>query len=120
MSVSAMVPVLFGLLRSLEPSECDLPAIRECKVEISDQIQKQWNLPDLTDTGSTPKNVNIPLMSSFVDPHFKQCKFLGIQKQLKLKVQLTELVSKKNNSKSKSLLNLLLVLNHPLAHGPLL
>ena len=94
------MPVLFGLLRSLQPSESDLPAIHQCKVEISDQIQKRWNLPDLTKsthpTGSTPKNVNIPLISSFVDHCLKQCKFLGIQKQLELKVQLTdsELVSK--------------------------
>ena len=42
------VPVLFGLLRSLEPSESDLPAIRQ--VEISDQIQKRWNLLDLTES----------------------------------------------------------------------
>ena len=40
-SVSAMMPVLFGLLRLLQPSESDLPAIHHCKVEISDQIQKQ-------------------------------------------------------------------------------
>ena len=119
-----MMPVLFGLLRSLEPSESDLSAIRQCKVEISDQIQKRWNLPDLTDstypTDSTPKNVNIPLMSSFVDPRFKQCKFLGIQKQLELKVRLTELVSKEKQQQVKKSTESTPRTQSPSATGPLL
>ena len=40
-------------------------------------------------------------MSSFVDPRFKQCKSQGIQKQLELKVQLTELVSKEKQQQVK-------------------
>ena len=49
-SVSVLMPVLFGLLRSLEPAVTDLPAICQCKVEISDQIRRRWNLSCSTES----------------------------------------------------------------------
>ena len=91
-SISALIPVLSGLLRSLETNDNDLPAIRGCKVEISTQIQRRWNLPISIECSDIPKHV--PLMASLLDPRFKQCKFLCAQKQLELKVVLTDLVRK--------------------------
>ena len=83
-SVSVLMPVLFGLLRLLEPTVTDLPAICQCKVEISDQIQRWWNLSCLTEsTNGSHATQHIPLMA-----------FMSTQKQLELKVALTDLVGK--------------------------
>ena len=100
-SVSVLMPVLFGLLRSLEPTVTDLPAIRQCKVEISDQIRRRWHLSCLTESANGDRTTqHIPLMASIVDPRFKHCKFVSTQKQLELKVALTDLVSKEKQTQN--------------------
>ena len=50
-SVSALYPVLHGVLRLLEPSDDDLSSISTCKATISSEIRKRWHLQCLTTIG---------------------------------------------------------------------
>ena len=80
-SVLALLPVLFGLVKSLQPVETDLPSICQVKPEISNEIERKWQLQRLTASSK-----NVLLNSTLLDPRFKQCKFLSTSKQLELKV----------------------------------
>ena len=91
-SVSALYPVLHGLLRSLEPSDDDQPSIRTCKLTISGEIKRRWNLQSLTSNGSSDMFKEVPLMACIVDPRFKKCKFLAAEKHIEIKAALTALV----------------------------
>ena len=93
-SVSALYPVLHGLLRSLEPSDDDQPCIRTCKSTIffSSEIKRRWNLQSLTSKRSSDMLKEVPLMACIVDPRFKKCKFLAAEKHIEIKAALTALV----------------------------
>ena len=91
-SVSALYLVLHGLLRSLEPSDDDQPSIRTCKLMISGEIKRRWNLQSLTSNGSSDMLKEVPLMACIVDPRFKKCKFLAAEKHIEIKAALTALV----------------------------
>lgn len=93
-SVSSLYPVLYGLLKSLQCDDDDVPAIRACKTTIADEIKRRWKLGSLTsiDAGSIVKTA--PLISCIVDPRFKECKFLGVNEQEEIKIALTNLVCK--------------------------
>ena len=78
----------------------DLPAISQCKVEISDQIRRRWHLSCLTESANGDRTTqHILLMASIVDPRFKHCKFVSTQRKLELKVALLTSLVKKNKHK---------------------
>ena len=93
-SVSALHPVLHGLLKSLWCNDEDLPAIRTCKTTIEREIKQRWKLQSLTciTTGDIYKVA--PLIACIVDPRFKECKFLGPESHVQVKAALTGLVCK--------------------------
>ena len=95
-SVSALLPVLFGLVKSLETSEDESSNIRQIKAAISNEIEQRWHLQSLTTQSS-----NVILISTLLDPRFKQCKFLCTQKQLELKVTLAALLTENGQSQEK-------------------
>ena len=95
-SVSALLPVLFGLVKSLETSEDESSNIRQIKAAISNEIEQRWHLQSLTTQSS-----NVILISTLLDPQFKQCKFLCTQKQLELKVTLAALLTENGQSQEK-------------------
>ncbi|KAL7382339.1 hypothetical protein ABVT39_020795 [Epinephelus coioides] len=69
-SLSATVPMLFNFKkRHLSPEEDDSPAIRELKKTLVTEIDSRWQLSSLEDS-------SIYLLSSALDPRFKQLKFL--------------------------------------------
>lgn len=92
-SISALLPVLFGSIKSLELSDDDLPSIRQAKAEISSQIQSRWQLNEITISN------NFYLLSSYLDPRFKDCKFLTIQQKMEMKLLIINLLAEiKENS----------------------
>ena len=70
----------FGSIKSLELSDDDLPSIHQAKAEISSQNQSQWQLNEITISN------NFYLLSSYLDPRFKDCKFLTIQQKMEMKL----------------------------------
>ncbi|XP_065891555.1 zinc finger BED domain-containing protein 4-like [Dysidea avara] len=97
-SSSALYPVLHGLLKSLQCVDNDLPAIQQCKTTVAEEIKQRWKLDSLTsiDKGRILKNA--PLISCIVDPRFKECTFLGANKQFEVKTALTTLVCEEKES----------------------
>lgn len=103
-SISALYPVLHGLLRSLETSGDDLPAIRTCKATISSEIRRRWNLQSLTVTnGSDDNSKEVPLIACIVDPIFKRCKCLAAEKHIEIQVALTGLVCKVKEERDRQM-----------------
>ena len=93
-SVSALYPVLHGLLKSLQCSDDDLPSIRDCKKTIRHEIivKRRWKLGSLTSIATGDIFKDAPLMACIIDPRFKECKFLGPEKHIQVKGALTGLV----------------------------
>ena len=90
-SVSALYPVLHGLLQSLEPSDDDLSSISTCKTTISSEIRRR-HLQSLTTIGYGDNFKELPLIACIVDSRFKWCKFLAAEKHVEIKAALTGLV----------------------------
>lgn len=88
LSITALLPVQFGLIKSLKTSNSDTSTIQQANVEISSQIQKRWNLINLLITKD-----NFYLMSYFLELRFNDCKFLNThqKKELLLVQMLTEI-----------------------------
>ena len=105
-SVSALYPVLHGLLQSLEPSNNDLSSISTCKATISSEIRRRWHLQSLTAIGCDDIFNELPLIACIVDPRFKRCKFLAAEKHVEIKPALAGLVcqvkEQENNQKDQS------------------
>ena len=81
-STSALYPILYGLTRKLIESEDDLPCIKECKKTISAEIKRRWNLDSVSKIGISEILKTGPPIACIIDPCFKQCKFLGVEKQI--------------------------------------
>ena len=93
-SISALYPVLHGKLKSLQCNDDDLPCIRACKATIHRDIKRRWKLESLTSIAAGDIFKDAPLMACIVDPRFKECKFLGLEKHIQIKGALTGLVCK--------------------------
>ena len=79
-SVSALYPVLHGLLKSLQCNDDDLPCIRTCKTTIDREIKRRWKLESLTSIAAGGILKDAPLMACIIDPRFKECKFKSTYK----------------------------------------
>ncbi|XP_011405991.1 PREDICTED: zinc finger BED domain-containing protein 4-like [Amphimedon queenslandica] len=86
--ISALLPVLFGLIKLLETLDSDTSTIRQAKVEISSQIQRRWNLNNLLIAKD-----NFYLMSSFLDPTLNNCKFLNTHPKMEVTLLLIQLLT---------------------------
>lgn len=85
-SISALLPIIHGLSKSMEVTEEDLPAIRQCKCAISLELRRRWNLDNID-----PTNPGSDLVALCLHPRFKQAKFLDSHKRLDLQLTITSL-----------------------------
>ena len=79
--------MLYGLLKSLQSSENDLPAIQRCKTTVAEEIKRRWKLDSLTSIDADNILKIAPLIACILDPRFKECKFLGTGKQFEVKAE---------------------------------
>ena len=70
-SISAVLPIVHGVLKFMEATESDSPTFRKLKCAISQEINSRWQLNDLN-----PFNPSSILVAVCLDPRFKQTKFL--------------------------------------------
>ena len=82
-SISALQPIVHGLTRSMEVTQDDSPAIRQCKCTISKELRSRWSLNSID-----PTSPGCMLRS---DPRFKQAKFLESHQRLDLQMAITDL-----------------------------
>jgi hypothetical protein len=71
-SLSCVFPILFRLLTIVEPADKEIPAIKQTKAEIKQQINTRWDL-DKIDTSSPF------VLSAALDPRFKNMGFLSVE-----------------------------------------
>ena len=85
-SISALQPIVHGLTRSMEVTEEDSPAIRQCKCAISKELRSRWSLNSID-----PTSPGSDLVAVCLDPRFKQTKFLESHQRLDLQMAITDL-----------------------------
>ena len=85
-SISALQPIVHGLTRSMEVTEEDSPAIRQCKCAISKELRSRWSLNSID-----PTSPGSDLVAVCLDPRFKQAKFLESHQRLDLQMSITDL-----------------------------
>ena len=85
-SISALQPIVHGLTRSMEVTEEDSPAIRQCKCAISKELRSRWSLNSID-----PTSPGSDLVAVCLDPRFKQAKFLESHQRLDLQMAITDL-----------------------------
>ena len=83
-SISALLPIIHGLTKSMEATEEDSPAVCQCKVAISSELR--WNLDTID-----PDNLGSDLVALCLDPRFKEVKFLDSHKPVDLQLTITTL-----------------------------
>ena len=77
-SVSAMLPVVHGIVKNMQPDSGDLSPIQAFKNIVARELTQQWHLNEID-----PTNPSVPLLATFLDPRFKDTKFLNhLQKSL--------------------------------------
>lgn len=86
-SVSAILPILYGLIDSIKPQQNDGAAIKQFKREVEIQIKERWDL-DCNDS---------PLFSSLtaatlLDPRFKDLKFLDVSQKERAELEMIDKV----------------------------
>jgi len=72
-SISALLPIIHGLTKSMEATEEDSPAVCQCKCAISSELR--WNLDNIE-----PANRGSDLGALCLDPRYKEVKFLDSHK----------------------------------------
>ena len=82
--MSALLPTIHCLTKSMEATEEHSPAVCQCKCAISSELR--WNL-DAID----PANHGSDLVALCLDPRFKEVKFLDSHKQVDLQLTITTL-----------------------------
>ena len=68
-SISAVLPVVHGLLTKLAIEEEDSSCIKQFKTQVSSALKRRWGLDELDAS-------QIPLLATAVDPRFHNLKFL--------------------------------------------
>ena len=83
--ISAVSPLLSAIKEKIEPSENDLPIIREVKKKLAADLDKRYNSPDL---------VRVLNVSSYLDPRFKMLSHLPDETREECAVEVKRLVLK--------------------------
>ena len=83
-SISALLPIIHGLTKSMEATEEDSPAVRQYKCAIFWELK--WNLDTID-----PANPGSDLVALCLDPRYKEVKFLDSHKPVDLQLTITTL-----------------------------
>ena len=87
-SVSAVLPVIHGIVNIMQPEENDSTAIRNFKHIVTRELKRWWNLDEID-----PSEPSVPLLATLLDPRFKDTKFLNRSQKPLLKTSLIYLVN---------------------------
>ena len=85
-SISAVLPVVHGLLTKLAIEEEDSSCIKQFKTQVSSALKRRWGLDELDAS-------QIPLLATVVDPRFRNLKFIHEKLKSEVKLELLRLAS---------------------------
>ena len=80
-SLSTVLPIVYGLVSKLAATEDDTQNIREVKIKIVAALRRRWNLDDFD-----AKQVSI--LATALDPRFRQLKFLSDELRSDMKAEI--------------------------------
>ena len=83
-SISAVLPIVHGLVTKLAIEEEDSSCIKQFKTQVSNALKRRWGLDEL-DAGQ------IPLLVTAVDPRFHNLKFVNEKLKSEVKLELLRL-----------------------------
>ena len=83
-SISTMLPVIHGIVKNMQPDSGDLTSIQIFKNIVAKELTQRWHL-----------NIDpsIPLLATFLDPRFKDTKFLDRSQKSSLESSVIYLVN---------------------------
>ena len=87
-SVSAVLPVIHGIVNVMQPEDNDSTAIRNFKHVVTRELKKWWNLDEID-----PSEPSVPLLATLLNPRFKDTKFLNCSQKSLLETSLIYLVN---------------------------
>ena len=87
-SVSAVLPVIHGIVNIMQLEDNDSTAIRNFKHVVTRELKRQWNLDEID-----PSEPSVPLLATLLDPRFKDTKFLNRSQKPLLETSLIYLVN---------------------------
>ena len=67
-----MLPVVHGIIKNMQPDSSDLTPVQDFKNTVLRELTQRWNLNEID-----PSNPSVPLVATFLDPRFKDTKFLN-------------------------------------------
>ena len=85
-SLSAILPILFGIIKHLEIKESDSAVIKRFKICVEFQIRTRWGLDEINAT-------DINVLASVLDPRYKSLKFLDAEKISEIETELEDQIS---------------------------
>ena len=85
-SISAVLPIVHGLVTKLAVEEEESVCVKQFKVQISSALKRRWNLDKLNP-------VQVPLLASALDPRFHNIKFLSDELKHEVKLELLRLTT---------------------------
>ena len=87
-SVSAMLPVVHGIVKNMQPDSGDLSPIQAFKNIVTRELTQRWHLNEID-----PTNPSVPLLATFLDPRFKDTKFLNRSQKSSLETSVIYLIN---------------------------
>jgi len=69
-SISVMLPVIYGIVRIMQPSNSDSTVIRNFKSVVIKELNQQWHLDDIN-----PSKPSVTLLATLLDLRFNDTKF---------------------------------------------
>ena len=85
-SISAVLPVVHGLVTKLAVEEEDSVCVKQVKTQVYSALKRRWNLDKLSP-------VEVPLLATALDPRFRNLKFLNDKLKCEVKLQLLKLAT---------------------------
>jgi len=69
-SISAVLPVVYGLVTKLAIEENDSSCIKQFKIKVSNALKQRWELDGLNPS-------EVPLLATALDPRFRNLKMIS-------------------------------------------
>ena len=95
-SLSAILPILFSIIKHLEIKESDSAVIKRFKICVECQIRTRWGLDEINAS-------DINVLASTLDPRYKNLKFLDAEKISEIKTELENQLTCDGEANSSSL-----------------
>jgi len=90
-SLSAVLPIINGLVSQLVSTEDDSVTMRQFKVTVSSVLQRRWSLDNIA-----PKKVSV--LATALDARFRTLKFLTEDQKLAVRAELMTAADGESNS----------------------